>query len=140
MQQKNSGSFMKSATLKGLACHTAFDAGNVGPDYVYGWGLLDMKKAAQAITDNNTKSLIRENTLAQGQTQTINVIASGNGDLIATIAWTDPQGTPVADGTLNSRTPKLVNDLDIRISDGTTTFTPWVLDPANPSVASHQRR
>jgi hypothetical protein len=35
---------MKSATLKGLACHTAFDAGNVGPDYVYGWGLLNMSK------------------------------------------------------------------------------------------------
>jgi hypothetical protein len=134
--QKNAGNFMKSATLKGLACHTAFDAGNVGPDYVYGWGLLNMKTAAQAITDNNTKSLIKENTLAQGQTQTINVIASGSGALAATIAWTDPQGTPVADGTLNSRTPKLVNDLDIRISDGTTTFTPWVLDPANPSEAA----
>jgi hypothetical protein len=38
--------------------------------------------------------------------------------------------------TINDRTPKLVNDLDIRISDGVTTFKPWVLDPANPSVAA----
>jgi hypothetical protein len=135
-QQKNNGTFMRSATLKGLACHTAFDAGNVGPDYIYGWGLLDMSKAAQAITDNNTKSLIKENTLVQGQPQTIAVVASGNGVLSATIAWTDPQGTPVADGTLNSRTPKLVNDLDLRISDGTTTYTPWVLDPANPTATA----
>lgn len=135
-EQKNGGNFMRSATLKGLACHTAFDAGNVGPDYLYGWGLLDMKKAAQAITDNNTKSLIKENTLAQGQTQTLNVIASGNGVLSATIAWTDPQGALNTAGALNERTPRLVNDLDIRISDGATTFSPWVLDPANPSASA----
>lgn len=134
--EKNGGAFMRSATLKGLACHTAFDAGNVGPDYIYGWGLLDMKAAAQAITDNGTKSIIKENTLTQGQTQTFNVVASGNGPLIATIAWTDPESSITPDGTINDRMPKLVNDLDIRISDGTTTFFPWVLDPNNPSAAA----
>lgn len=134
--QKNANAFMRSATLKALVCHTAFDGGNVGPDYIYGWGLLDMKKAAQAITDNGTKSMITENAISQGQTQTYNVIASGNGILSATIAWTDPQGSPSADGTLNDRTPKLVNDLDVKISDGTATYNPWVLDPANPSVAA----
>jgi hypothetical protein len=134
--QKNSGSFMLSATLKGLVCHTAYDAGNPGPDYIYGWGLLDMSKAAQAITDNGTKSIVSEKTLAQGQTQTYNVVASGNGTLMATIAWTDPAGTPTAGTTINSRIPKLVNDLDIRVSDGTTTFKPWVLDPNNPSASA----
>ena len=134
--QKNNGAFMRAATLKGLACHTAFDAGNAGPDYIYGWGLLDMKKATQAITDNNGKSLVKENILQQGQKQTFNVIASGAGPLIATISWTDPEGTVTPDGTINSRTPKLVNDLDIRVSDGTTTFSPWVLDPLNPSAAA----
>jgi hypothetical protein len=135
-QQKNAGTFMRAATLKGLACHTAFDGGNVGPDYIYGWGLLDMKKAAQAITDNGTKSMIKENTLTQGQSQVVNVIASGNGVLSATISWTDPQATPTAGTTINDRTPKLINDLDIHVSDGTTTFMPWVLDPANPTVAA----
>jgi hypothetical protein len=134
--QKNSGSFMRAATLKGLACHTAIDAGNVGPDYMYGWGLLSMPAAAQAITDNGTKSLIKENTLTQGQTQTFTAVASGNGPLIATISWTDIQGTPTADGVINNRTPKLVNDLDIRVSDGSTTYMPWVLDPANPGLAA----
>jgi len=134
--EKNGGSFMKAATLKGLACHTAVDAGNPGPDYIYGWGLLDTKKAAQAITDNGTKSLLKENTLQQGQQQTYTVVASGDGAVTATISWTDPAATPTKDGTVNSRTPKLVNDLDIRVSDGTTTFLPWVLDPANPSAAA----
>lgn len=134
--QKNNGAFMKSATLKGLACHTAFDAGNVGPDYIYGWGLLDMQKAAQAITDNGTKSLIKENNLAQGATQTFNVISSGNGPLIASISWTDLQGTVSADGTINDRTPKLVNDLDIRVSDGSNNYLPWTLNPAQPALAA----
>ncbi len=132
--EKNAGSFMHASTLNGLACHTAFDAGNAGPDYISGWGLLDMKKAAQAITNNGTKSLIKEATLQQGQQQTYKVVASGNGLLTATISWTDPAGTPPAEGTVNSRTPELVDDLDIRVSDSTTTFLPWVLDPANPSA------
>lgn len=131
--KKHSGAFMKAATLKGLACHTAIDAGNTGPDYIYGWGLLNMVAATQAITDNTTKSLIKENTLAQGQTQTQTVVASGSGPLIATISWTDPQGVATPDGVINNRTPKLVNDLDIRVSDGSTISMPWVLDVLNPS-------
>lgn len=132
--QKSNGNFMRAATLKGLVCHTAFDAGNPGPDYIYGWGLLDMVKATQALTDNGTKSMVTEMVLQQGQPQTFNVVASGNGTLSATISWTDPPGAQTADGTVNSRVPKLVSDLDIRISDGTNTFSPWILDPANPSA------
>ncbi|WP_170227716.1 S8 family serine peptidase [Mucilaginibacter frigoritolerans] len=132
--EKNGGSFMRAATLKGLACHTAVDAGNTGPDYIYGWGLLNTGNAAQVITNNGSKSIIKESILQQGQQQTYNVIASGDGILSATISWTDPMGTQTPDGTVNSRTPKLVNDLDIRISDGTVTFMPWILDPNNPSA------
>ncbi|WP_374949147.1 S8 family serine peptidase [Mucilaginibacter sp.] len=134
--QKNAGTFMRAATLKGLACHTAFDAGNAGPDYIYGWGLLNMRAAAQAITNNGATSIINEATLAQGQLRTFDVTASGTGPLAISISWTDPAGTITADGTINSRTPKLVNDLDIRVSDGSTTFLPWVLTPDNPSAAA----
>jgi hypothetical protein len=134
--QKNAGNFMRAATLKGLACHTAFDAGNIGPDYMYGWGLLNMRTATQAITANGTQSLISENTLQQGQSKTLEVIASGSGPLAVTISWPDPAGAATPEGTINSRTPKLVNDLDIRISDGTTIYNPWVLTPDNPSAAA----
>jgi hypothetical protein len=134
--QKNNGNFMRSATLKALACHTAFDGGNTGPDYIYGWGLLDMSRAAQGITDNGTKSLITENILQQGQPQSIKVTASGNGVLAATLAWTDPEGTVTTDGAINDRSPKLINDLDIRISDGTNMLLPWVLNPEQPGIAA----
>ncbi len=114
------GSFMRAATLKGLALHTADDAGPTGPDVVYGWGLLNGKAAAEAITNNGNQSVISELTLSPGQTYTTTVTADGINDLMASISWTDPAGT-VNSGT-NSTTPALVNDLDIRVSNGTTYF------------------
>ena len=62
--------FMKSATLKGLACHTADDAGNPGPDPVFGWGLLNAKTAANAITNNGLNTWISEESIAQNQIYT----------------------------------------------------------------------
>ncbi|WP_342645763.1 S8 family serine peptidase [Mucilaginibacter sp. CSA2-8R] len=135
--QRNSGAFMRSATLKALVCHTAFDAGNTGPDYVFGWGVLDMSKAAQAIVDRGSKSIVSENTLNQGQIFNAGtIIASGNGPLVATIAWIDPPAAVAPDGTVNDRTVKLINDLDIVVSDGTDTYNAWVLNPLTPGVAA----
>ena len=37
------GSFMRASTLKGIALHTANDAGSNGPDAVWGWGLMNTK-------------------------------------------------------------------------------------------------
>jgi len=119
------GNFMRAATLKGLALHTADDAGPTGPDAVWGWGLLNAKRAAEAITNNGTSTLMQELTLFPGQTYTINVDADGINDLLASISWTDPAGT-INTGT-NSSTPALVNDLDIRVTQGATTFYPWRL-------------
>ena len=39
-----------SATTKGVLIHTASDAGNMGPDYSYGWGLVNAAAAASFIT------------------------------------------------------------------------------------------
>ena len=136
--QKNNGVFMRSATLKGLAIATATEAGsNPGPDYMYGWGLLNMEGAANAILNKGNKSIINESSINQGTTQTINVIASGNGPLLATICWTDPEATPIATTlALNNTTPRLVNDLDLRVSQNSTTYSPWILNPADPSAAA----
>ncbi len=123
------GSFMRAATLKGLALHTADDAGPSGPDAVYGWGLLNGKRAAETITNNGNESQISELTLSSGQTYQINVDSDGVNDLIASISWTDRAGT--ATTATNSTTPRLVNDLDLRVSQGGTTYTPWRLTAVN---------
>lgn len=131
------GSFMRSATLKGLVIETADEAGATdGPDYIFGWGLLDLEKAGQLIKSDGTSSLIAERALAQGEVYNLQVVASGIGPLKVTICWTDPEGTPSTSGTLNDRTPKLVNDLDLRLIQGSTTLFPWKLSPINPSAAA----
>lgn len=130
-------SFMRAATLKGLACHTADDGGNVGPDANFGWGLLNAKKAAETITSNGLTSWISEENLNTGQVFTMNVNSNGTTPLIASITWTDLPG-PVNNGSLpaNDPTPALVNDLDIRITKNTTTYFPWKLnsDPSLPAI------
>jgi hypothetical protein len=145
---KGGTNFLRSATLKGLAIHTADEAGDApGPDYIFGWGLLNVEKAAAVITaavpSNNSATsahLLYENTLAQGQTFTTNVVASGKGPLQATICWTDVKGPVELDNKLNNRAKRLVNDLDIRITKTvngkTTTYMPWTLDVASPSSAA----
>lgn len=129
--------FMKAATLKGLACHTADDGGNPGPDASFGWGLLNAKKAAETITGNGLTSWVSEESLNQGQTFTMNIKASGTTPLIASITWTDVAGEANT-GNLpaNDPTPALVNDLDIRITKNTSTYFPWKLDadPNNDAI------
>lgn len=121
------GNYMRAATLKGLALHTADDAGPIGPDVKWGWGMLNAKKAAETITQNGSASLIQERILNQGQTITITVDSDGLSDLMASISWTDRPGAAVANETVNSPTARLVNDLDIRISKNTTIYRPWRL-------------
>ena len=124
--------FMKSASLRGLACHTALDDAEIpGPDTRFGWGLLDAQAAANVITGNNNGSaLLLESTLTNGQIFTYTFSASSASTLKATICWTDPAGTS-RNGQLNSPTPVLVNDLDLRVSNNTTTFLPWKIDLSN---------
>lgn len=122
------GTFMRAATLKGLALHTADDAGPVGPDAVWGWGLLNAKKAAETITLSGSGPIMNELTIAQGQTITYTVNSDGVNDLIASISWTDRPGT--VNTAMNSPIAALVNDLDIRITKASDTFYPWRLTSA----------
>ncbi|WP_299761107.1 S8 family serine peptidase [uncultured Pontibacter sp.] len=135
----NFGKFMRAATLKGLAIHTADEAGtSEGPDYSFGWGLLNAEQAANVISNTGGTHLLQEKTLKQNETQTLQVTASGNGPLKITISWTDPKATVTAIGTkaLNNRAPKLVNDLDIRVAGNGKDYLPWMLNPATPEAAA----
>jgi hypothetical protein len=136
--QLHGGAFMRSSTLKALAIHTADEAGAApGPDYIYGWGVVNTAKAASVITgaNNGNSYVIRENTLLSNQPQSFDVVASGKGLLSATLCWTDPKGIPHT-VAINNAAIKLIHDLDIRITKGGTTYMPWVLNPATPSAAA----
>lgn len=122
---------MRAASLKGLAIHTALDINALGPDYKTGWGVMDVEKAGKVLLNADNNHLLSELTLKNSESNKINVIASGNGPLIVTISWTDPEGK-VQGSVLNDRTPRLVNDLDIRVKDESNQFLPFILDPASP--------
>jgi hypothetical protein len=133
--------FMRSATLRALAIHTTDEAGSFpGPDYKFGWGLLDVLKGANVITSSykqKTDTII-ESSLANGGTYTFSGIGSGNGVLTATVSWIDPPAIAFSTVTtvLNNTTSRLVNDLDMRITKGSTVYKPWILDPTNPANAA----
>ena len=138
LQQHNNNThnaFMRAATLKGLALHTADDAGRPGPDAVFGWGLLNAKKAAQAITNRGTQSRIEELTLNAGESYTIEVDSDGTSPLLASISWTDRPGTAITAATAaNAANPVLVNDLDLRITKDGTTHMPYELTSPTTSA------
>jgi uncharacterized delta-60 repeat protein len=128
-----------SSTIKALLIQTADEAGaNNGPDYSFGWGLVNTRRATEII-DLDARSggnfNIRELVLGQGQTIQFQVVSDGTQPLRATIAWTDPAGVPPADG-MNPPNLMLVNDLDLRLIGPSITHQPWVLAPATPGNAA----
>ena len=131
-----SGSYLRAATLKALAIHTADESGAAdGPDYEYGWGLLNASKAAQVIGDNgNGIHQIVEGSLADesSATEVIDVTQDG-ARVTATLVWHDPPATP-AIPLLNPTALMLVNDLDLRVSGNSNVHLPWVLDPNQPAA------
>ncbi|MCK5852072.1 S8 family serine peptidase [bacterium] len=127
---------MRSSTLKGVIIHTSDDIGRPGPDYSYGWGLMNTKEAADIITRgtnliNSTAKITEELLDSSNPDDEHNFYINGSEPFKTTICWTDPEGT--WNQTHNSRTPVLVNDLDLRIisPNGGTNY-PFILDVNNP--------
>ena len=145
LQQQNKGlygSYLRASTIRALLIHTTREAGeNPGPDYLFGWGLADFEAAAHILPNKNNTTIVEERNLVEDAFPTYSrtVHATGQQELVATLAWTDVPGTPV-DPAVNDRTPLLVNDLDLRItrvSDGEV-YYPWKLDPDNPEDPATQ--
>ncbi len=133
----NGGTSMRAATLKSLVINTADECGAAsGPDYQFGWGLLNAARAAELITrDATNANVIDERTLNNQETQTLEVSAFGTEPLIVSIVWTDPPGTAQG-AVLDPLTPALVNDLDLRLLRNETTYFPYKLDRNNPAAAA----
>jgi hypothetical protein len=127
----------RSATLKSLVICTADEAGpDDGPDYQYGWGLMNTKKAADFIAADVVSPIrLREDSLANGEVEFLHFMVMSPEDVRVTMVWTDPPTTDSIVG-IDPTTPQLVNDLDLRIVNiaSQTTYFPWKLDGGNPSA------
>ena len=95
---------------------------------------MNTRTAATLISQDATSGLknqIKEVLLTNNSTIQFPVVASdGTNPLKITICWTDPAGSPNNVTNLDNPTPKLVNDLDLRVVSPTgSTNLPWVLNP-----------
>lgn len=118
--EANGGVLPPSALIKATLLNTANDVGNVGPDYKFGWGIVNGLRAAKLIEENRFVS----STMTQGGSNdhTINV-PSGTKQVRFMVYWSDSPASPGAN-------PALVNDLDMVVTDPSNAdYLPYILDP-----------
>ncbi|WP_452230553.1 S8 family serine peptidase [Lacinutrix sp. MEBiC02404] len=122
----NGGALPESALIKATLLNTANDYGNVGPDFSFGWGMVNGLRAAKLIEQGRYLN----STVTQGTNNNHLMYVPGNTAQVRfMVYWSDEAGAPAA-------SPALVNDLDLVVTDpGTGTHLPWVLD-STPNAAN----
>ncbi|SNT36860.1 Por secretion system C-terminal sorting domain-containing protein [Ekhidna lutea] len=122
-RQGNGGAEMPSALTKALLINGADDVGPTGLDYLTGYGNINAWKSLQMLQNLQYAS----GTVANNEIETLTLTLPANAvNLKVTLCWTDPAAN-IGDF------PALVNNLDLRVTDGVDTILPWVLD-ASPNV------
>lgn len=115
-----------AALLKAALLNTANEIGNVGPDYKFGWGVVNAYRAWKLLEAGN----YLENVIEQGGTETRNIqIPFGTRLAKVMIYWAEPAAAENAGRAL-------INDLDLTVADaGGTVHLPWLLNPTpNPTL------
>ena len=113
------------STIKGILIHTSEDLGREGPDYEYGWGLINATKAVDQIIYR----YFREDELSSSNDKDMFnfTINNSSEDVKVTLVWDDYPAEPFVETAL-------VNDLDLSlISPSGNLYRPFLLDPSNPS-------
>ncbi|WP_034060440.1 S8 family serine peptidase [Lacinutrix jangbogonensis] len=122
----NGGTFPESALIKATLLNTANDYGNVGPDFSFGWGLVNGLRAAMLIEEGRYLN----STVTQGTNNNHSITVPLNTSQVRfMVYWSDEAAAPGA-------SPALVNDLDLVVTDpGSTVHQPWILD-STPNAAN----
>ena len=104
-RETHNNTYPSSALIKALALNTADDLGVAGPDFHYGWGRLNTRKALASLQAEH----YRQETISHQQTQSFQLaIPSGAQRLKVMLYWHDPAGSVLS-------AKALVNDLDLRV-------------------------
>ena len=138
--EEEHGGFMNAPVAKALAINTAHEAGTAdGPDYRFGWGLLNATGMADMVTrDVDEGGLIVETILTENQISNYTYYCDGSSDINVTICWNDPPHDALTPA-LDPSTRVLVNDLNLRIyNESKATYYPWKLDGNNPANAAYK--
>ena len=125
--QLHGGALPFNYYLKALIANTADDKGNAGPDYKFGFGVLNSIAAVTAM-ENNWHHFASLSRGGAAQEKKITVPA-GVKELRVALCWNDP----VADKEYKMGESPMVNDLDITVVSAGNTYYPYTLDPNNPN-------
>ena len=118
-QQLNNDETAEAALLKACLLNSANDIGNQGPDFKFGWGLVNALRAARVLEEN--RYLSAEIEQAETNTHTIEIPANVVQAKIM-VYWADK------DAAINAN-QALVNNLDATIIDPVGEISyPWILD------------
>jgi len=124
------------AVLKTLLVAGAEDLGTTGPDYTFGFGLVNAQSSVDLLrADAGTGSRIARTSLRQSERIEIPLTLPALANLRVVLGWSDPENpaTPL----FSPFSPALVNDLDLMlVGPGDTTRLPWALNPFTPESAA----
>lgn len=129
--QLHSGEKPGNALMKALLCNTATDKGPVGPDYGYGFGLMNLSRAIQVLD----AGAYFNDSVTQEEVKGKNItVPAGTAQLKVMLYWNDRPGSPL--------TRKLIiNDLDLKVTTPqATTILPYILDTIPSLVANAATR
>ena len=126
-RQLHGGGNPPAALVKALVCNSATDLGNPGPDFIFGFGSLNIRAAVEALENNQYYTGAVSNTGAN--TYTLSGIPAGLQQLKILLYWPDAPGTPYAAAAL-------VNNLDLTVTGpDAVTHRPLILNPAPGHVS-----
>jgi hypothetical protein len=128
-RQLNAGQDPLGALLKAVVCNSADDLGPPGPDFSYGFGMLNARTSVETIERN--QYFISTVDSSATKTFVINNLPSGVLQLKIMLYWPDPAASPAA-------STALVNNLDLTATaaDGIL-HHPLILDPSPAGVANN---
>ena len=123
----NGGTTPRGDLMKAVVLNTSRDLGNAGPDYIFGYGTLDMYRATEVISAGHYTT----GSIANGGSNTHNItVPAGTNQLKVMLYWHDKEGTA-------STNPNLVNNLDLSVDDPSSTNTlPLILDSSAANCAN----
>jgi len=117
--REQQGIQIPASLLRAILLNSVQDLGTRGPDFTYGFGLLDAFEALDQLTN---LQFFSGSVPADGTQDFTFELPEGMSQLRITLAWTDPAGELLSDRAL-------VHDLDltlVHLGSGTN-YRPWVL-------------
>lgn len=117
--QQEFGDLPAAALLRGILLNSTQELDAPGPDFISGYGNLDVYRSLQNLKEGN----FARGNLAAGETETFTLNVPANArNLKVMLAWHDPAANP-------NDASALVNDLDLKLlaPDGSP-WLPWVLN------------